>query len=279
MASKTCGAPTLGGTPCQNGPNCSISDHIKWREEQSTPPGGGRREPEMADNNAAQNGGNRTNWAPVAVFAILAALVLGVLALWQPWNSRCRQACPVGYPAAANVNVSGTVDVTGTVDVNVHGTVDVNVTGTVAVTVIEPSTTLPSVTTTTRGGGGDTTTSTTSSTTTTVASTTSTTTSTTTTTVTTTTQPNHNPTISVNPEFAEKWAGSNGEACFTFTATVGDIDGDSLTIAWSTGGGGTSTQVCRPVGNGWQISATVYDGRGGSAPDGSTFNVLAGPNG
>ena len=112
----------------------------------------------------------------------------------------------------------------------------------------------------------------TTTTTTTVATTTTQATTTTTTAATTTTVAAV-PTISVTPEFAEDWVGSNGEACFTFTATA-----TGGTVAWSTGATGTSATVCRGVGNGWQISATV-SGPGGQASDGATFNVNAHPPG
>jgi len=240
----------------------------------------------MTDRDTARDGEQEVNWgAMVAMGLIFAALVFGLFYLWLGWpgdddgtpGAYCTEQC-VPAPCQScggDVNVSGTidlnVDVSGTIVVQHTGTVVVSHTGTVAVTVVTQP---PAVTTTTKGGGGTTTSST--STTTTVAPPT-----TTTTTVppTTTTVVNHNPSISVNPEFAEQWAESNGEACFTFTATVSDPDGDPLTVSWSTGANGLTAHVCRPVGNAWQISATVSDGRGGTASDGSTFNVLDRPGG
>lgn len=119
-----------------------------------------------------------------------------------------------------------------------------------------------------------TTTSTTTTTPTTTTTTTSTTTTTTTTSTTTTTTLPAAPTVSVNPEYTWAWSGSNGEACFTFTATP---SGNWTSVSWSTGAQGLTATVCRGVGFGWQITATAT-GPGGSGPsDSSTFDVLASP--
>ena len=88
----------------------------------------------------------------------------------------------------------------------------------------------------------------------------------------TTTVPPASPTVSVNPPYDWKWAGSNDEACFTFTSTPVGVG----TVTWSTGAQGLTATVCRGVGYGWQIVATIT-GPGGQGSDSSTFDVLASP--
>ena len=269
----------------------------------------------MTDNQAVdETVEEERGWDPLFSW-ILAAVLIGLLLGLVAWGvmrddtppavttTSCA-TCAIQTLPGIDVNVDNQVDIVvevngGDATAEASAVADTGDGVDISVAVSPPSTVVScgcATTTTPEGGGGTTTTTTSPSTTTTVAPPTTTTmlpptttvpppTTTTTITVppttTTTTAPpvNHNPTISVNPEFAEKWAGTNGEACFTFTANASDPDGDSLTISWSTGGSGSSTTVCRGVGNAWRISATVYDGRGGSASDGSTFNVLDRPGG